>query len=129
MTTFISTPIRPPGGRSSAPHFAISASTMQAMSLASGTELGRYTILALLSSGGMGDVYRARDGALDREVAIKVFRPRSLDDPDALRRFRHEGKALAALSHANILDIHDFETHENCAYAVTELLQGKTLRS
>src|SRR5262245_13200108 len=77
----------------------------------------------------MGEVYRARDTKLDREVAIKVLPERVASDSDALGRFEHEAKAVAALSHPNILEIHDFGTHDGTAYAVTELLNGETLRS
>ena len=76
----------------------------------------------------MGEVYRARDSKLKREVAVKVL-PKSLAaDPDALARFEREALAVAALSHPNILAIHDFGTHEGTAYAVMELLEGETLR-
>src|SRR5262245_22766499 len=76
----------------------------------------------------MGEVYRARDTRLDRDVAIKVLPDSVADDPDALARFEREAKAVATLSHPNILAIHDFGRHEGIAYAVTELLQGETLR-
>jgi serine/threonine protein kinase len=76
----------------------------------------------------MGEVYRARDKKLDRDVAVKVL-PHSLSaDADALARFEREAKAVAALSHPNILSIFDFGTHEGTAYAVMELLEGETLR-
>lgn len=95
--------------------------------LASGSRLGPYEILAPLGAGGMGEVYRAKDSELKREVAIKVL-PQSLaQDPDALARFEREALAVAALSHPNILAIHDFGTHGGVAYAVTELLEGETL--
>ena len=98
------------------------------MTLAAGTRLGSYEIVAPLGAGGMGEVYRARDSKLKREVAVKVL-PRSLAaDPDALTRFEREALAVAALSHPNILAIHDFGTQEGTAYAVTELLEGETLR-
>ncbi len=98
------------------------------MSLVSGTKLGPYEILSPLGAGGMGEVYRARDSKLKRDVAVKVL-PQSLAaDPDALARFEREALAVAALSHPNILAIHDFGTHEGTAYAVTELLEGETLR-
>ena len=98
------------------------------MTLAAGTRLGPYEILAPLGAGGMGEVYRARDSKLERDVAVKVL-PQSLAaDPDALARFEREAKAVAALSHPNILAIHDFGTHDGVAYAVTELLEGETLR-
>jgi serine/threonine protein kinase/Flp pilus assembly protein TadD len=98
------------------------------MPLADGTQLGRYVILSPLGKGGMGEVYRARDTTLDREVAIKVLPERLVNEPAALKRFEREAKAVAALSHPNILDIHDFGTHNGVIYAVTELLRGETLR-
>src|SRR6476660_7163411 len=98
------------------------------MPLLLGTRLGHYEILAPLGAGGMGEVYRARDSKLRREVAIKVL-PQSLaGDPEALARFEREALAVAALSHPNILAIFDFGTHEGTAYAVMELLEGETLR-
>ena len=98
------------------------------MTLANGTRLGPYEILAPLGSGGMGEVYRARDRKLDRDVAIKVLPEAVAGDPDALARFEREAKAIAAQSHPNILAIHDFGTEDGIAYAVTELLEGETLR-
>ncbi len=98
------------------------------MPLSAGTRLGPYEILSPLGAGGMGEVYKARDSKLKRDVAIKVL-PRSLAaDPDALARFEREALAVAALSHPNILAIFDFGTHEGIVYAVMELLEGETLR-
>jgi eukaryotic-like serine/threonine-protein kinase len=98
------------------------------MALSSGSRLGSYEILAPLGAGGMGEVYRARDKKLDRDVAIKVL-PESVSvDPDTLARFEREAKAVAALSHPNILSIFDFGTQNGTAYAVMELLEGETLR-
>ncbi len=98
------------------------------MTLPAGTRIGPYEILAPLGAGGMGEVYRARDSKLQRDIAIKVL-PQSLAaDPDALARFEREALAVAALSHPNILAIHDFGTQEGTAYAVMELLEGETLR-
>ena len=98
------------------------------MTLAAGTRLGSYEIVAPLGAGGMGEVYRARDSKLKREVAVKVL-PQSLAaDPDALARFEREALAVAALSHPNILSIFDFGTQDGTAFAVTELLEGETLR-
>lgn len=95
-----------------------------------GARLGdRYEILSSLGSGGMGIVYRARDLRLDRDVAIKILPAHLAEDRDALARFEREAKALAALSHPNILAIHDFGTDKNVCYAVTELLNGETLRA
>jgi len=98
------------------------------MSLASGTRLGPYEIVSPIASGGMGDVYRARDVRLERDVAVKVLPERYLRDAEARMRFEREAKAVAALSHPNILAIHDYGSHENAAYSVTELLEGQTLR-
>src|SRR5713226_6312698 len=99
------------------------------MPFAAGTHLGPYEILAPLGAGGMGEVYRARDPRLNREVAIKVLPERLANDPQALARFESEAKAVAALSHPNILAIHDFGKDRGVSYAVTELLEGETLRS
>jgi eukaryotic-like serine/threonine-protein kinase len=98
------------------------------MSIASGTRLGPYRILAPIGAGGMGEVYRARDEKLDRDVAIKVLPESVAGDREALARFEREAKAVAALSHPNILAIHDFGTHDGISYAVMELLEGQTLR-
>ncbi len=98
------------------------------MTLAAGTRLGPYEILSPLGAGGMGEVYRARDPKLQRDVAIKVL-PESLAlDRDAFARFESEALAVASLSHPNILSIFDFGTESGTAYAVMELLEGETLR-
>jgi hypothetical protein len=99
------------------------------MSLSPGTKLGPYEIVAPLGTGGMGEVYRARDARLKREVAVKVLPDSLARDADALARFEREAHAVAALSHPNILSIHDFGREEGLAYAVTELLEGETLRA
>ncbi|MGA9750678.1 MAG: protein kinase [Acidobacteriota bacterium] len=98
------------------------------MPLTTGTKLGPYEILSPLGAGGMGEVYRARDTKLDRDVAVKVLPEEFAGDPDRLARFEREAKAVAALSHPNILAIFDFGEHDGIAYAVTELLEGETLR-
>jgi eukaryotic-like serine/threonine-protein kinase len=98
------------------------------MGLSAGTRLGPYEILAPLGAGGMGEVYRARDVRLDRAVAVKVLPERLWHDPDALARFEREAKAVAALSHPNILEIHDVGEAGGVSYAVMELLEGETLR-
>ena len=98
------------------------------MPLSPGNRLGPYEILAPLGAGGMGEVYRARDSKLDREVAIKVLPDLLTASPDALARFEREAKSVAALSHPNILAIFDFGTHDGVSYAVMELLEGETLR-
>jgi Tol biopolymer transport system component len=93
-----------------------------------GTTLGQYTITAKLGEGGMGEVYRATDPRLARDVAIKVL-PRSLaTDPKALARFEAEARAVAALSHPNILGIYDLGREGETVFAVTELIEGQTLR-
>ncbi len=98
------------------------------MTLAAGTRLGPYEILAPLGAGGMGDVYRARDTRLDREVAIKTLPEQVAFSPEALGRFEREARAVAALSHPGILAIHDVGRQESLVYAVTEMLEGETLR-
>ncbi|HVI10473.1 MAG TPA: protein kinase [Candidatus Binatia bacterium] len=98
------------------------------MTLAPGARLGPYEIVAPLGAGGMGEVYRARDTRLKREVAIKVL-PQSVSaDPDRLRRFEQEALATAALNHPNILAVFDVGAHEGAPYVVSELLEGETLR-
>ena len=99
------------------------------MALASGTRLGSYEITGVLGAGGMGEVYRARDTKLDRLVAMKVLPAHLISDADARARFEREAKAIAALSHPNILAIHDFGTEGHTTYVVTELLEGETLRA
>jgi non-specific serine/threonine protein kinase len=93
-----------------------------------GTKLGPYEIVALIGAGGMGEVYRARDERLGRDVAIKVLPAEFAADPERLRRFEQEARAVAALDHPNILAIHDVGTHEGSPYLVTELLEGESLR-
>jgi eukaryotic-like serine/threonine-protein kinase len=93
-----------------------------------GTRLGPYEILAPLGAGGMGEVYRARDVRLGREVAVKVLPEHLSRDPDSLARFEREARAVAALAHPNILDVHDVGNETGIAYLVTELLEGESLR-
>lgn len=93
-----------------------------------GRTLGHYRIEALLGAGGMGEVYRARDLKLDRNVAVKVLPQHLSSNPEALARFEREAKAIAALPHPNILAIHDFGHEGGVTYAVMELLEGETLR-
>ena len=99
------------------------------MSLTPGSRLGRYEILAPLGKGGMGEVYRAKDTQLRREVAIKVLPEHLANDPVALKRFEREALSVASLSHPNILSIHDSGTDNGVVYAVMELLTGETLRT
>ena len=98
------------------------------MALTPGTKLGPYEIQAQLGAGGMGEVYRARDTRLERDVAVKVLPAHLAEDADALARFEREAKAVAALSHPNILGIFDVGREGIIAYSVTELLEGETLR-
>ena len=98
------------------------------MSLSAGTRLGPYEILGQIGAGGMGEVYRARDARLHRDVAIKVLPSLFSADPDRLRRFEVEARAASALNHPNILTIHDIGTHEGTPYLVSELLEGESLR-
>ena len=99
------------------------------MLLESGSRLGPYEVVAPLGAGGMGEVYRARDTRLDRDVALKVLPDHLSDDPKALARFEREAKAVAALSHPHILAIHDFGRIDGISFAVTELLEGEALRA
>jgi WD40 repeat protein len=98
------------------------------MTLAPGTRLGPYEILAWLGAGGMGEVYRARDPRLARDVAVKVLNESFATDADRLRRFEQEARAVGALNHPNILSIHDLGERNGLRYIVTELLEGTTLR-
>jgi eukaryotic-like serine/threonine-protein kinase len=106
---------------------AAQALAQQARSMV-GRRLGRYQILSLLGAGGMGEVYCARDTHLNREVAVKVLPAHLAQDVVARARFEREAQAVAALSHPNILAIHDFGMEQDIHYAVTELLEGETLR-
>ncbi len=98
------------------------------MSIAAGTKLGPYEIVAPIGAGGMGEVYRATDPRLGREVAIKVLPASMSDDADRLRRFEQEARAAGILNHPNITAVHDIGTHEGAPYVVQELLEGETLR-
>ncbi len=98
------------------------------MILSPSTKLGPYEILTPLGAGGMGDVYRARDTRLDREVAIKVLPADFANDADRLKRFEQEARATSALNHPNILTVHDIGHHEGAPYIVAELLDGAELR-
>ena len=94
-----------------------------------GTKLGPYEIVGTLGAGGMGEVYRARDPRLGREVAIKVLPAGFSTDPERLRRFEQEARATAALNHPNILAVFDIGGQEGSPYIVSEFLDGETLRS
>src|SRR5262245_2485652 len=99
------------------------------MSLCTGTRLGRYEILAPIGAGGMGEVYKARDTRLGRDVALKVLPEHLAQNPAALSRFEREAKVVAALSHPNILALYDVGAEHGVSFSVTELLEGETLRS
>src|SRR5687768_13837327 len=94
-----------------------------------GTRLGPYDIVSALGAGGMGEVYRARDPRLNRDVAIKVLSAELAADPGALARFEREAMSVAKLSHPNILAIYEFAQDSNTAFVVTELVEGETLRA
>ena len=98
------------------------------MPLTPGRHLGPYEIVAPLGAGGMGEVYRAQDSRLGRDVAIKVLPAAVSESPDALARFEREARAVALLSHPNILTLHDFGKSDGVSYAVLEFLDGETLR-
>jgi serine/threonine protein kinase len=99
------------------------------VALAPGTRLGPYEIVSAIGAGGMGEVYRARDSRLGRDVAVKVLPERLAADPDAMTRFHLEARAVAVLSHPNIVSIHDFGNHRSVVYVVLELLEGESLRA
>lgn len=98
------------------------------MSLAAGTKIGPYEIQSAIGAGGMGEVYRARDPRLGRDVAIKVLPVAFSADAERLSRFEQEARAAAALNHPNILAVHDIGQHNGSLYIVSELLEGETLR-
>jgi len=98
------------------------------LGLASGTKIEPFEILSAVGAGGMGEVYRARDTRLGRDVAIKVLPECLTSDPERLRRFEQEARATAALNHPNILAVYQMGTHEGVSYLVEELLYGETLR-
>ena len=99
------------------------------MPLAAGARLGPYEILSAIGAGGMGEVYKARDTRLGRDVAIKVLPAAFSADPERLRRFEQEARAASALNHPNILAVYDIGQHDDSPYIVSELLDGETLRT
>ena len=99
------------------------------MSLNPGSHCGPYEIVGLLGTGGMGEVYRARDAKLGRQVAIKVLGVEALADPGALRRFQDEARAASALNHPGIVTIHDLGELDGQFFIVMELVEGTTLRA
>jgi serine/threonine-protein kinase len=96
--------------------------------ITAGTRVGPYEVMDLVGEGGMGQVYRGRDPRLARDIAIKVLSKDSAGDAEAITRFEREARAIAALSHPNIVAVHDFGKHDGTFYVVTELLEGGTLR-
>jgi len=98
------------------------------MTLETGDLLGRYEVLGPLAAGGMGEVYRARDSELERDVAVKVLPDAVSQNPDRLERFRREARAVARLAHPNILEVYELGDHEGRLFMATELLDGETLR-
>ena len=98
------------------------------MAIATGTKLGPYEIVVPVGAGGMGEVYRARDTRLGRDVAVKVLPSSYSDDKERLQRFEQEACAASALNHPNILIVHDIGTHDGSPYIVSELLEGETMR-
>jgi serine/threonine protein kinase/Tol biopolymer transport system component len=107
---------------------AIALDSTLPLTLATGTRLGRYEIRSKLGEGGMGEVYRARDEKLSRDVAIKVLPADFSTNSDRLHRFEQEAQAAGALNHPNILAVYDVGTHDSAPYVVSELLEGETLR-
>ncbi|MDX1582910.1 MAG: serine/threonine-protein kinase, partial [Thermoanaerobaculia bacterium] len=98
------------------------------MTLDPGTTLGPYEIVGLVGEGGMGEVYRARDPRIDREVAIKVLPSSFAEHPDRLKRFEQEARAAGSLNHPNLLTIYELGRKEESPYIVSELLEGESLR-
>ncbi len=98
------------------------------MILAAGSRVGHYEIVAPLGAGGMGEVYRARDPRISREVAVKILPPAFAENADRLRRFEQEARATGAVNHPNLLTVFDVGTHEGVPFIISELLEGATLR-
>jgi eukaryotic-like serine/threonine-protein kinase len=98
------------------------------MAFAPDTQFGPYKIISLIGAGGMGEVYRARDSRLLRDVALKVLPASFTNDPERVRRFEQEARAVAALNHPNIVSVYDVGASDGVHYIVSELLEGETLR-
>ena len=98
------------------------------MPLTSGSRVGPYEVIGLLGAGGMGEVFRARDTRLDRDVAIKVLPESLAGNADRLRRFEQEARAAGSLNHPNVLAVYDVGSQDEIVYLVSELLEGQTLR-
>src|SRR5438093_12993610 len=97
------------------------------MAVTTGTRLGSYEVLALLGRGGMGEVYRAHDTKLNRDVALKILPPEFTHDPDRVARFRREAQVLASLNHAHIAAIYGLDESNGTQFLVLELVEGPTL--
>src|SRR5436853_7520012 len=98
------------------------------MNLTPGTRLGSYEIVAPIGAGGMGEVFRARDLRLERDVALKILPGAFAQDPERLRRFHQEARAAGSLNHPNIVAVYDIGESDGATYVITELLEGGTLR-
>src|SRR5262245_51002497 len=98
------------------------------MQLTPGSRVGVYEVIGLIGAGGMGEVYRARDTSLGRDVALKILTEIAGGDPELQARFEQEARAIAALSHPNIVAIYGFGVEKGMAYAAIEWLEGQTLR-
>src|SRR5471030_181438 len=98
------------------------------MQLAPGTKLARYRIESLLGRGGMGEVYKAHDETLDRDVALKILRPELTTDPEPVLRFKREAKILSSLNHPHIVHVYDVGESEFGQYIAMEYVDGRTLR-
>ena len=99
------------------------------MALTAGTKLGVYEVLSAIGAGGMGEVYKARDTKLDRDVALKILPDAFVNDPERLARFQREAKVLASLNHPNIAAIHGLEESDETRALVLELVEGPTLQA
>src|SRR5574339_123516 len=97
------------------------------MTLTAGTHLGSYQIVAPLGAGGMGEVYRARDSRLGREIAIKVLPAEVASSPDRLARFEREARTVAGLNHPNIVTLYSVEDEDGLRFLTMELVEGQTL--
>ena len=99
------------------------------MAIPNGTRIGPYEITGWLGAGGMGEVYRARDPRLTRDVAIKLVLEAGTANPTRLQRFGQEARAAGQLNHPGILSVYDIGAHDDVPYIVSELLEGESLRS
>ena len=111
------------------PYKAVRTAALRgSVSLSPGTHVGEYSVLGLIGAGGMGEVYRARDARLGRDIAIKLLPPWLLDDSSARARFDREARAVAALNHPNVVTIHEVGEYDEHPFIAFELVAGETLR-